>query len=183
VIAWGAVEQAVRAWVLAAVTPAPLSLPAASVYFADQAVPVDQNAARVVISVDGPFMVGVDGNTWNYNAARPAGQEIELTTRGNRELVVKLQAFAPVTVGTGVTARALLAAAQAYLSVDSVRYALNQAGLGVLIPGDVLRLPRVVSGTHEDRAALDSRFSVRQEVTERTGYFDTVVLSGTVDEQ
>lgn len=182
-IAWGAVEQALRAWVLAAVTPAPLSLAAANVWLADQAPALDPAAPRVTISIDGPFMVGLDGTTHSYDAGGALGQEIVTKTGGSRELVVKVQAFAPTTVGTGVTARALAAAAQAYLSTPSVRAALNAAGLGVLQVGDVLRVPVRDNGRPEDRAALDSRFNLRQEVTERTGYFTSLVLDGTVDPQ
>ncbi len=173
-----ALEQAVRAWVAASVTA--MGGDANNVYFADQGFPDNPDVPRVTISIDGPYNVGVDGQTHKYDGAAAAGEEVILKASGNRELVVKLQAFAPVTVGSNITARSLLLACQQGLEVPSLRYALNQAGLGVLVPGDVIRLPKVISGRHEDRAALDSRFSVRQEVTERTGYFDHAKIDGTV---
>lgn len=178
---WADLEQAIRAWVVLATGT--VGLPEAAVYFADQPMPADPNAPRVTISIDGPYVVGVDGKTWEFDAGAGAGQEIALRTEGNREIVVRLQAFAPTIVGPGITARVLLVACQWFLSSDSVRDALMAAGVGVLAIGDVVRLPAVVSGRQEDRATLDSRFSVRQEVTERTGYFSTVTIEPTIAPQ
>lgn len=171
-------EQAVRAWVLAAATTQ--GLPPEAVYFANQEWPGNPGAARITIAIDGPFVVGVDGQIVTFDDERPNGEEVGLSAEGNRELVVRLQAFAPQVVGAGPTAQQIAAACLAVLGADSVRSALWAAGLGVLVPGDVVTLPAVVSGRHEGRAALDSRFSVRQEVTERVGYFETAVLEGVV---
>lgn len=178
---WADLEQAIRAWVLTATGT--VGLPEAAVYFADQPMPADPNAPRVTISIDGPYQVGVDGKTWEFDGAAAAGQEIALRTEGNREIVVRLQAFAPTIVGPGVTARVLMVACQGFLHTDAVREALWAAGVGVLEVGDVVRVPQVVSGRQEDRATLDSRFTLRQEVTERTGYFSTVTIEGTIAPQ
>lgn len=168
-IAWSTLEDAVRAWALAA-----SGLAADQVYFANQDVRRSEAAPRVIITLGDLVTIGVDSLTHDYSAARPAGQEIEYTARGPRELAVSLQAFAPLTVGSGVTARSLLDLCQAKLRLPSVRDALNAAGIGVLDPGTVRRLPQVVAGKWEDAAFLDVRCLVGQSVTERTGYIATV---------
>lgn len=176
-IAWDAVENAVRAWVLAAT-----GLGESAVYFADQSVPASELAPRIVVRVGDVLQVGTDALSHDYSAARPAGAEIEYTARGPRELVVSLQAFAPTTTGSGNTARSLLAACQAALGLPSVRDTLNAAGLGVLQEGNVQRIPGTSSNAPEDRAVLDTRFCLGQTTTERTGYIATVELVPTLTE-
>lgn len=172
---WSDLEDAVRAFVLEAT-----GLPDDRVYFAHQSVRISEQVARVTIDIDGPFQVGQDGNTHNFDEDREPGEEIEIVTHGNREIVIKLQAFAPLTVGAGVTARSLLDLCQIGYAQSSKRYALNQAGVGILKVGDVVRLPVVRGGENEDRAVLDTRGSITRQVAERTGYWDTVVLTPTL---
>lgn len=176
-IAWSSIEDAVRAWVLSA-----SGLAAEAVYFADQAVPASELGARIVVRLGDVLQVGTDALEHTYSDARPVGAEIEYTARGPRELVVSLQAFAPATVGSGTTARSLLAACQAALGLPSVRDALNLAGLGVLQEGAIQRIPGTSSNAPEDRAVLDTRFCLGQTTTERTGYIATVELVPTLTE-
>jgi hypothetical protein len=169
-IAWEALEDAVRAWVVAAT-----GLAADRVYFADQDLPVSEIAPRVSIRIGDLVQVGQDSWDHDYDPGRGAGQEVEIRAKGMRTLAVDLQAFAPTTVGAGVTARSLLATAQAMLSLPSVRTALNDAGLGLLEQGTVQRIPQPRQAMQEDRATLSVRFCVSQSVSERLGYIETVI--------
>ena len=180
-ISRAAVEQAVRAWVLTSVTPAPFSIPAAQVYFADQQGAPSMTTPRVSIGVKGTRQHAQDGTVKNFDAARPAGQELEYITHGSRLITIAVETFAPNTVGTAVTAWDLAAACQAWIANRPVRAALNTAGLGVLQVGDVMRLPRVVSGRHEDRCLLEVVMHAIQSVSSRAGYFDKVRVEADVD--
>lgn len=171
-ISWATLEDAVRTWVVAAT-----GLAADRVYFSSQDLPISELAPRVSILLGDLVNIGQDSRDHDYDPSRPAGQEIEITAKGMRELVVDLQAFAPLTVGGGTTARSLLSTAQAVLSLPSIRDALNAAGLGVLEQGNVQRIPQPKNATTEDRATLSVRFAVSQSVSERTGYIETVVAS------
>lgn len=169
-IAWATLEDAVRAWVVAAT-----GLAADRVYFADQDLPISEVAPRVSIRLGDLVPVGQDSVDHDYDPSRPAGEEIEITAKGMRTLAVDLQAFAPTTVGPGTTARSLLAAAQAHLSLPSVRTTLNSAGLGLLQQGTVQRVPQPRQAMQEDRSTLSVLFAVSQSVSERLGYIETVI--------
>jgi len=168
-IAWDAVENAVRTWVLAA-----SGLASNRVYFADQDVPAGEAAPRVTIRIGGPVHLGLDAIEQSFDPGQPAGQEILQTARGFRTITVDLQSFAPTMVGAGDTALAVMAKIQAALSLPSVRYTLNAAGLGVLQEGNIQRIPQVRQAINEDRATLSVRFCVTQSIGERLGYIDSV---------
>ena len=169
-ITWETLEDAVRTWVVAAT-----GLAADRVYFADQDLPTSEASPRVSIRLGDLVQIGQDSFDHDYDPGRPAGQEIEIKAKGMRTLAVDLQSFAPTTVGAGTTARSVLAAAQAALSLPSVRTTLNAAGLGLLEQGTVQRIPSNALSQVEDRATLSVRFCVAQSITERTGYIETVV--------
>lgn len=168
-IAWDAIENAVRAWVLPA-----SGLASNRVYFADQDVPATEAAPRVTIRIGGPVHLGIDAIEQSFDPGQPAGQEILQTARGFRTVTVDLQSFAPTMVGAGDTALAVMAKIQAALSLPSVRYALNAAGLGVLQEGSIQRIPQVRQTINEDRATLSVRFCVTQSISERLGYIESV---------
>lgn len=169
-IAWETLEDAVRTWVVAAT-----GLAANRVYFADQDLPTSEAVPRVSIRLGDLVNLGQDSVDHNFDPSRPAGQEIEIVAKGMRTLAVDLQSFAPTTVGSGTTARSVLAAAQAALSLPSVRTTLNAAGLGLLEQGTVQRIPSNALAQVEDRATLAVRFCVSQSVSERLGYIETVI--------
>jgi len=168
---WSLIEDAIRAWVIAGT-----GLPQGQVWFADQDIPASEQQPRVTIRIGGTVQRGLDETRHDYDAGRPAGQEIEFSARGMRELTVDLQAFAPTLVGPGATARSLLAQAQVAISLPTIRDALNAAGLGVLQEGDIQRVPLVRGGMQEDRATLAVLFAVQVQATERATFIETVVL-------
>lgn len=168
-IAWATIEDAIRTWTLKS---SPLT--ADRVFFADQDLPIAEISPRLVIRLGELQHVGQDSVDHTFDALRPAGEEVEIAAKGMRLLTVDLQAFAPDTVGAGVTARSILAIAQAVLSLPSVRTALNDAGLGLLQQGTIQRIPQPRQAAQEDRATLSVQFCVAQSVAERLGYIATV---------
>lgn len=178
-IAWNAVEDAIRSWVVAG---AAFVVSDSRIYFADQDIPAGEREPRVSIRIGDANQVGQAAQKQTYDAARPAGQEIEFASKTMLELTVDLQAFAPVTTGSGPTARSILSAVLAALALPSVRYNLNEAGLGVIAEGGVQRIPQVRGATHEDRATMSVRFLLAQQATERTTFIENVEYSVSVDE-
>ena len=176
-IAWDAIEDAVRAWVVATA-----GIDADSIYFADQDLPFSEVAPRISIRIGDGNRVGQAALQHDFDAGRPLGEEVEFKAQQMLEVVVDLQAFAPTTTGSGMTARRFLASVLAGLALPSVRDALNAAGLGVLEEGSIQRVPQVRSAAHEDRAVASVRMLVKQEATERTGYIEEVETSGTIDD-
>jgi len=168
-IAWATIEDAIRTWTLKS---SPLT--ADRVFFADQDLPIAEVSPRLVIRLGDLIPIGQDSVDHTFDAGRPAGEEIEIEAKGMRTLAVDLQAFAPETVGAGITARSILATAQAVLSLPSVRTALNDAGLGLIAQGTIQRIPQPRQATQEDRATFSVIFAVSQSVAERLGYIATV---------
>lgn len=160
-------ENAVRAWVVSS-----SGLDPSLVYFADQPYPVSEVRPRITIRLGALAPIGHDWATHTYDPSRPAGQEIEYSATGSRELTISLQAFAPTTVGDGDTARELLERVFGRLSLPSVRDPLNAAGVGVLRTSTVQRLPTVVGTMNEDRAVGELVASVSSKYSERTGYIE-----------
>lgn len=176
-IDWSTIEDAVRAWVVAG-----SGLDEQMIFFADQDLPISELAPRVSIRVGDGARVGQSALTHEFDAGQPLGQEVMFTTKQMLEVTVDLQSFAPTTTGAGSTARSIMHAVLASLSLPSVREALNAAGLGVLEEGSVQRVPQPRSAVYEDRATAAVRLLVQQEATESIGYIADVEVSGTVDE-
>lgn len=168
--AFATLEDAVRAWALGS-----CGLDADHVYFSEQDVRRHENEPRVLVRLGDFIPRGVGRLDHDYDAARPAGQEIEYSAVEVGELMVSLQAFAPKTVGTGTTARGLITRCMLALGLPQYRDALNAAGLGVLEKLPVQRLPQVVAGKWEDVALLEVRCSLTLKLTDRTGYIETVI--------
>lgn len=166
-----AIENAIRAWVLPA-----SGLPAASVIFAHQNGVSPTPGPAAVISMGDLQQVGVDELRWDFDPSQANGQEIGFRTNGQRTLGVEVTFFAPDATGDA-GARAVAAACQAALRLPGVRYALNQAGLGVMQEGPVRWAPRLDGTAWLGQAMLEVQFSVRQSAVERTGYIDTVVTN------
>ncbi len=132
------------------------------------------------VSMDLGTMTGVGGDvlTHDYSAARPLGQEVEVTAEKSGEWVLKVQAFLELQPGqTGDMAVALLSKAVARLALPSVRDSLHAAGMGVVDVGSVLNLTGLASVKWQGRATVDVRLSVIESVSERVGYFATAEVT------
>lgn len=173
-----ALEDAVRAWVVSA-----SGISATSVFFAAQDVPSPSPAPYVTISLGFPTRVGLDEVRRDYDSTAEAGQEIVYTARGPRELVVTVECFTPNTTETNAqaTGRQILSSIDAALSLPPIRETLNAAGMGVLRRGAPRWQPGIVRAGWEGRAWLEVVFCVIETAQARTGYIQTVAISGTVD--
>lgn len=124
---------------------------------------------------------GRDAIRRDFDAARPAGQEVRRRTMGMRNVTVTFQIFTPgVTVGN-LSARAIAAKLEADLGLPSVREPLNTVGLGILNTGNVKWMPRVDNTEFEGRAILDVLFAVPQGTSDATGYITKVNVTPTID--
>jgi hypothetical protein len=172
-------EDAIRVWLTTG-----SGLAAGQVYLLDQDLRRTETTARIGFRLgDGRALEGTPELQTDYNAGRPAGQEVQYTAHTPRELVVSVQAFAPVPADGASSispARNLLEDCRAALGLPSVRDALNAAGLGVMDAGNVQRIPKVTGATFEDRAVLDVRFNLTVTATEKTGYIASVAGQVTV---
>lgn len=171
-----ALENAVRAWVLTA-----SGLPDGKVVFADQngVSPVPGPAAVIQFGDIDP--IGLDETTHTFDAGRPAGQEVEFTVAGVREVSVQVSFFSSVTIGDA-GARATAAKCQTAVHLPSVRDALNAAGVGVLQVGAVRWVPSVDGARQLGQAVLEARLVLRQTAVERTGYIQQVEYNQTITE-
>lgn len=120
--------------------------------------------------------IGQDASRNNYDAARPAGQEIHRVTSGMRYLAVRFAFFSPMSDEdpTGRVARSAAAKMQADLALESIRTPLRLAGLGLLKKGDVRWLPQINNTDFEARAIIETQFSVSSGAVDATGYIARV---------
>lgn len=169
-------ENAVRAWVLAG-----SNLPDGKVIFSDQngVSPIPGPAAIIRFGDLSP--IGVDATSHDYDVSRPAGQEIEFTVEGVREVVVEVSFFAADTVGNA-SARATASACATAVHLPSIRDALNAAGVGVMQVSAVRWVPSVDGGKQLGQAVLEARLVLRQTASERTGYISEVEYNQTITE-
>lgn len=166
-VSWTDIEDALRAWVLAASG------------YTDQLVLFgyqNDNAPNedyATISLGGQTQIGHDCLTSDYDAMRPAGQEIELKVAGEREFSVTVEFYTTAVTGQA-TGRALASKVQTALRLPSIRAALNDAGISPFDHGDIQWLPAVESTRFVGRAILTIRCYIRDDLAERTGYIDKV---------
>lgn len=134
----------------------------------------------VTIRLGDLINVGRDGRTWDYDAARPAGEEIHRTSQGMRTMTVTFSFFTPATVGSS-TARTFAAKFQADLALPSIREPLNAAGLGILEQGNVRWVPKINDTDFEGRAILEVVFAIPQGSFDKTGWISKVNATPTID--
>ncbi len=139
----------------------------------------DQDASApdedyVTVRVDGPGDAnGLPARTWEYDGARPAGEEIRVSVAGPVELRAYLQAFGQQAAG-GRGGHAVLTRVRERLQLDPALARLKAAGLSVLDFGRVTNIPRVASGVMEGRASLDLTLLASSGSSYDTGYIETV---------
>ncbi len=113
----------------------------------------------------------------SYDAAQPQGSEIEMRAVFEREITVSVQAYTAATRGDS-SAKALLSRAGARLGLPGVLDALRAAGLALVGTGDTQDVSALLDTAYQGRAALDLQFLVSDEVAERTGYVETLGITG-----
>jgi hypothetical protein len=167
VVLWSDLEDALRAWVVATT-----GLPEGDVIWAEQtgARPAGVSFATLKIGTLIP-LGAVDEVATNYDALRPAHQEIELQVRSLREFSVSAQFFSDNSTGNS-TARVYAQKAQSGLALPSVRSNLHAVGLSPFDRGSVQVVNTLIGTRWESRAILEPRFYVMLTDSEFTTWIE-----------
>ncbi len=171
-IAWQAIHSAIRAWVVAAA-------PGWSVIWSQQGGdrPV---APYIALRLREVRQVGQD---WIdvVDAASPApGAEIEHRVRGQRVVLLGIQAFAGAATGVHAPA-AVLDAIRTAARLPSVHSELDAAGVGVLGFGAAQSIDGLVGATvFEPRGVMDARLMIVSEVSEFSTYIERVEVTNEI---
>jgi hypothetical protein len=168
---WKAIEGAILAWVKAA-----SGLGDEAVFFAHQTggKPPVVDGMFITISLGDALALGaVDAVDHSYDDEAPAGEEITLTSRGDRELSISLQCFRGKLSGNE-SPRAVLSRVQAALALPSRRDALAAAGVSVFDAGSVRWVPELVETAFEARALLEVRCYFVESASEKTTFIEAV---------
>lgn len=170
-IDWSDIEDAILAWVKGA-----SGLADGQVIFANQSGTQPQNTYATVRLSTIRRVGAYDDEEWVTNLANPAGQEIELTSNGIRELLVRVQVFAASDIGDsnpiGILSKV---ASKVWLSL--YLDALEAVGLSPFDVGQVEDLTDVAGSDFEGRASLEVRFYLPETVVEKVGYIASVEIT------
>lgn len=121
--------------------------------------------------------VGYDEHTQDYDEDRDLGQEIGLGRVGIREFNLSVRAYSTqVEDLNGESAISLLERLRSRLELESLRDALLEGGIVVFDVGDVVDVGELKDKAWNSDAALELRCRTSAEVTEYTGYIETVEL-------
>lgn len=161
---WQTLENALHAWVSTA--------SGVPVVWAEQTGARPQTGAFATLKLSALTQVGaVDPVVTNYDAGRPAGEEIELQVQSLREFKLSVQFFSSFnTTDTSAFARA--DAAQRALYLPSVRETLAAAGLSAFDPGAIQTVTVLIGTRFESRALFEVRFYVMLTLSEFTTWIE-----------
>lgn len=110
-----------------------------------------------------------DEETRAYNGGNPAGQEIETTIVGRREITISVEIRTKNATGSG-TAKELLSAVETGAQKPSQRDLFNAAGLAFLGFETPVDLSGRLGPAGQGRAVQDFRFSCLSLDVDKTGY-------------
>lgn len=132
--------------------------------------PASGTKAFFTVIITGPDPIGnVDEVRYPYDSAQPAGQEIQQTVIGQREIFVSVQAFTIQEIGPG-TAKELLGTARTALRLLSSGF--DAVGFSFIDSSKVNNLP-VLGDLGQGRAHMDLRFRAVDSFVVPTGYIAT----------
>lgn len=124
--------------------------------------------------------LGHDETSRAFDPDAKPGEELVLTTTGNRELTLTVNVYSDVVTGSG-TARERLSRLQTAIEAPLAIEALWASGISVVDRGAVLDLTELLETGFESRAALDVRLLVRDLVTESTTFIEHVGLTNNIE--
>lgn len=132
--------------------------------------PATGTKAFFTVIITGPDPIGViDEIRYPYDGTKPAGQEIQQTVIGQREVFVSVQAFTIQEIGAG-TAKELIGAARTALPLLNAGF--DACGFSFIDASKVNNLP-VLGDTGQGRAHMDMRFRAVDSFVVPTGYIAT----------
>lgn len=169
------VEDAVRAWVVAA-----------SRYAEDAVIWANENGNRptgnvITLSLANTRSLGACDAVEFLTNGVVEGEEVEVKVRGEREHVLRIQAFTPDATNGETSARAVLLDVQTRVVLPSIADALAVAGVSVFDRGSVQYVPAIANTAFEGRGILEVRLYAVESASEKTGYVGTVEGNGTLD--
>lgn len=167
---WQTAENAIHSWVS--------NQTGITTIWANQSGP-RPDTPFITLSISSFVQVGQDSITSSFNPSADQGEEITLTVGGNRQISLQIQCFGEDAVGAS-SPRAIISQLKASLRLPSNNQNLIDAGLfphGIVSTVDV---PAVVATGFEPRTIMDTNFFIWEEITETTGYIDTVSGTGTL---
>lgn len=103
---------------------------------------------------------------------QPAGEELTFKVIAQKELVVRVSAYARSPVRA--SARSILFDIQTGIKKPSVIAHYDMAGLAIIERGGIQHLPVLFDSTHESRAVMEIRFRMCDSVSDLETYIETV---------
>ena len=170
---WTALEDALHAWVVASTGYA-----SNRVLWRDQ----DANAKvadRITLHISGPIVLGTDERVSATDLLEPAGQEITLSVRGDREWSLQVECYTGATTTTS-DAKSILSKLQTVGQLPSKLALLDAQGISLFDLGSVQYTPEIREVAYQGRALLLMRFYSRDVASEKTGYIAEVEITDTV---
>ena len=170
---WTAIEDALHAWVVASTG-----------YASNRVLWRDQNANakvadRITLHINGPIVLGNDELASSTDLLQPAGQEITLYVRGDREWSLQVECYTGQTTTTS-DAKSILSKLQTVGQLPSKLALLDAQGISLFDLGSVQYTPEIREVAYQGRALLLMRFYSRDVATEKTGYIAEVEVTDTV---
>ena len=173
VTTWGAIEDALFDFIVAATGLAPGQVTKSE---QDGNAPSSAGAA-VTFALGDVLSKGVDGV--ETSAVDETAKTITREATGAKELMVTFRGYSALANGDE-SARALLSKLQLAAANETNRDLLNAAGLGILDVGDVQALPRIENSGWQGNAVLEWRTCVLQTASEVVPYIAHADGTGTV---
>lgn len=170
---WTAIEDALHAWVVASTG-----------YASNRVLWRDQNANakvadRITLHINGPIVLGNDELASSTDLLQPAGQEITLYVRGDREWSLQIECYTGQTTTTS-DAKSIMSKLQTVGQLPSKLALLDAQGISLFDLGSVQYTPEIREVAYQGRALLLMRFYSRDVATEKTGYIAEVEVTDTV---
>jgi hypothetical protein len=167
------IESAVRAWIKAG-----SGFDDAHVFLGDQKVPRPTGPYITIKVMSDKSLGAVAEHFWVYDAHRPAGQEMAITTREQLELSLSIQVFNAATVGSS-HAVDVMRRIRASIGLPSIRDAINNAGLGLSGISDIKNLSTLLGTAFDGRASMDVSFYTTCDASEYTTFIEKATITDT----
>lgn len=130
------------------------------------------------IQIDGPVVVGVD-----EKRTKPAGNDVDLTTRGERTITVQVNVYVQQRGGDydhSQSALALASKAQSSLYLGESLATLRAAGLALRELGAIRDLTFLQDTAFVERRQFDVRLGLATVITQRIESIQTADVAGTI---
>lgn len=171
-INWATVENAIYAWFFGAT--------GITTIWADQSTPQPAMPFAVLKRIAGPTPAGRDEvRGTGTDPLQPTGQEVGRLICGQRDFTVSCKVSC-ASDAPAANADHYLGMAQIALSFPSMLETLSLAGVAVVASTPPVDLDFIADGAFRSCAAMDVRFRVAFNSTERCGYIGSVEYAGSV---